>query len=295
MSILLHPDTKVLVQGITGKSGSLQTKIMLEAGTNIVAGVTPGKKGVVVHGIPVYNFIAEAKQEHDFNTVICFVPPRAVKDSAFEAIDAGIRLLVVTTEGIAMHDVVEVIAYGRAHNCCVVGPGCAGIIAPGLCKVGSHPVRFFTPGRVGVVSKSGALSYEIGKTLSEAGIGQSTVCAIGGGPVWGFRQCDAVRLFNEDPDTDAIVLLGEIGGGQEELAASYIAAHVKKPVFALIVGRNAPSGKSLGHAGAIVSGNVGTAKTKIDALTNAGATVVRSPAELVVELVAALERTRKQI
>ena len=281
MSILLHPDTKVLVQGITGKSGSLQTKVMLEAGTNIVAGVTPGKGGQTVYGVPVYNYIADAKKEHDFNTVISFVPPAAVKDCCFEAVDAGVRLLIVTTEEIAQHDVVEAIAYAKAHGCVMVGPGCAGVIAPGVSKVGSHPVRFFTPGRVGIVSKSGALSYEIGKTLTEAGIGQSSVVAIGGGPLWGFTQADAVRMYQDDPDTDVIVLLGEIGGNSEELAAACIADYVKKPVVALIVGRNAPMGKSLGHAGAIISGNVGTAVTKIRALTEAGAVVVKSPTELV--------------
>lgn len=281
MSILIDKDTKVLVQGVTGKSGSLQAKIMMEAGTKIVAGVTPGKGGMVVHGIPVYDYVAEAKKEHDFNTVISFVPPAAIKDSSFEAIDAGIRLLVVTTEGIAQNDVVEIIQYAKNHNCYVVGPGCAGVVAPGITKVGSHPDRFFRPGRVGVVSKSGALSYEICKTLTDAGIGQSTVASIGGGPIWGFSQKDAVELFEKDPDTDVIVLLGEIGGNQEERAAEYIAKYVKKPVVSLIVGRNAPQGKSLGHAGAIVSGNVGTAATKISALTNAGVKVVKNPTELV--------------
>ena len=281
MSILIDKDTRVLVQGITGKSGSLQAKIMMESGTKIVAGVTPGKGGMSVHGIPVYDYVAEAKKDYDFNTVISFVPPGAIKDSCFEAVDAGIRLLVVTTEGIAQNDVVEIIQYARNHNCYIVGPGCAGVISPGVAKVGSHPDRFFKPGRVGVVSKSGALSYEICKTLTDAGIGQSTVASIGGGPLWGFSQKDAVELFEKDPDTDVIVLLGEIGGNQEERAAEYIAKYVKKPVVSLIVGRNAPQGKSLGHAGAIVSGNVGTAATKISALTNAGVIVVNNPTELV--------------
>jgi len=281
MSILIDKDTRVLVQGITGKSGSLQARIMMESGTKVVAGVTPGKGGVVVHNVPVYDYIAEAKKEHDFNTVISFVPPAGIKDSSFEAIDSGIKLLVITTEGIAQHDVVEIIEYAREHGCHIVGPGCAGIIAPGISKVGSHPDRFFKPGRVGVVSKSGALSYEICKTLSDAGIGQSTVASIGGGPLWGFSQTDAVALFEKDPDTDVIVLLGEIGGNQEERAASYIAKYVKKPVVSLIVGRNAPQGKSLGHAGAIVSGNAGTAATKINSLTAAGVTVVKNPTDLV--------------
>jgi len=281
MSILINQDTKVLVQAITGKSGQLQTKAMLDAGTNIVAGVTPGRGGQEVFGVPVYNYISEARQHHDFNAVICFVPPAGAKDSCFEAIDAGIDLLVLTTEEMALNDVVEVIAYAKAHNTTLIGPGCAGVIAPEVCKVGAHPVRFFKKGHVGVVSKSGALSYEIGKTLSDAGLGQSSIVAIGGGPLWGFTQKDAIALYEQDPDTKVIVMLGEIGGGSEEAAADYIRNHVTKPVVALIVGRNAPKGKSLGHAGAIVSGNVGTAATKIAALTEAGAHVVKNPTELV--------------
>ena len=281
MAILVGKDTKVLVQAMTGKSGSLQTKAMLEAGTRIVAGVTPGKGGQELYGIPVYDYVAEAKAEHEFDTVISFVPPKAAKDSCFEAIDAGIRVLILTTEEIALHDVVEIIAYAKAHDTVLVGPGCAGVIAPGICKAGAHPVRFFMPGRVGVVSKSGALSYEIGKTLTEAGIGQSCVTAIGGGPLWGFTQKDAVALYEKDPDTDVIVLLGEIGGGSEEEAAAYIGAHVTKPVVSLIVGRHAPQGKSLGHAGAIVGGDVGRAETKIAALRDEGVHVVKDPAELV--------------
>lgn len=281
MSILINKDTKVLVQGITGKSGSLQTQVMLEAGTNIVAGVTPGKAGQTVCGIPVYSYIKDAKAEHDFDTVISFVPPKAAKESCYEAIDAGIKLLVLTTEEIPMEDVVAIIQYAKQHDTILVGPGCAGVIAPGICKVGAHPVRFFKPGHVGVVSKSGALSYEIGKTLSDAGIGQSSVVAIGGGPLWGFMQKDAIALYEKDPETKVIVLLGEIGGSSEEEAAAYIKKYVTKPVVALIVGRNAPKGKSLGHAGAIVSQNTGTAAGKIEALKDAGAIVVKSPTELV--------------
>lgn len=290
MSILINKETRVLVQGVTGKSGSLQAKAMLDAGTNIVAGVTPGKGGQEVWGIPVYNYVAEAKKAHDFDTVISFVPPKVAKDSCFEAIDAGIRLLVLTTEEIAMHDVVEIIAYAKAHGTTLIGPGCAGVIIPEVCKVGAHPVRFFKKGSVGIVSKSGALSYEIGKTLTDNEIGQSGVVAIGGGPVWGFTQRDAIALYAEDPDTKVIVLLGEIGGGSEEAAAAYIKAHVNKPVVSLIVGRNAPTGKSLGHAGAIVNGNVGTAATKIAALEDAGVHVVKNPVELVEQVRALLKK-----
>lgn len=290
MSILINQETRVLVQGVTGKSGSLQAKAMLDAGTNIVAGVTPGKGGQEVWGIPVYNYVAEAKKAHDFDTVISFVPPKVAKDSCFEAIDAGIRLLVLTTEEITMHDVVEIIAYANAHGTTLIGPGCAGVIIPEVCKVGAHPVRFFKKGSVGIVSKSGALSYEIGKTLTDNGIGQSGVVAIGGGPVWGFTQRDAVALYAQDPGTKVIVLLGEIGGGSEEAAAAYIKAYVNKPVVSLIVGRNAPAGKSLGHAGAIVNGNVGTAATKIAALEDAGVHVVKNPAELVEQVRALLRK-----
>ena len=290
MAILIDPNTRVLVQAITGKSGQIQTKAMLDAGTKIVAGVTPGKGGQEVLGIPVYNYVSEAKQHHDFDAVISFVPPAGAKDSCFEAIDAGISLLVLTTEEMALQDVVEVIAYAKAHGTTLIGPGCAGVIAPGKSKVGAHPVRFFRPGRVGIVSKSGALSYEIGKTLSDAGIGQSSVVAIGGGPLWGFTQRDAVALYAQDPETDVIVLLGEIGGSSEEDAAAYIKAHVTKPVVSLIVGRHAPAGKSLGHAGAIVSGNTGTAATKIQALTDAGVTVVSSPMALVEAVKAELSK-----
>jgi succinyl-CoA synthetase alpha subunit len=254
---------------------------MLKAGTKIVAGVTPGKGGRAVLGIPVYDGVSEARAAHDFDTVISFVPPGAAKDSCFEAVDAGVRTLVLTTEEIAIHDAVEIIAYAKAHHTTLLGPGCAGVIAPGVCKVGAHPGRFFRKGAVGIVSKSGALSYEIGKTLTDSGIGQSAVVAIGGGPLWGFTQKDAVALFERDPETRVIVLLGEIGGGSEEAAADYIKAHVTKPVVSLIVGRSAPAGRSLGHAGAIVSGNVGTAATKIAALEDAGAAVVKTPAELV--------------
>lgn len=293
MSILINKDTRVLVQGITGKSGSLQTQVMLEAGTKIVAGVTPGKAGQKVCGIPVYNYIRDAKAEVEFDTVISFVPPMAAKESCFEAIDAGIKLLVLTTEEIPMHDVVAIIQYAKEHDTILVGPGCAGVIAPEICKVGAHPVRFFKKGKVGIVSKSGALSYEIGKTLSDHGIGQSCVVAIGGGPLWGFTQKDAIALYEKDPETEVIVLLGEIGGSSEEEAAAFIKKYVNKPVVSLIVGRNAPTGKSLGHAGAIVSGNTGTAASKIEALTDANVTVVKSPTELV-EVIKSLQKRRKQ-
>ena len=280
MAILIDHNTRVLVLAITGSSGRLQTEAMLAAGTKIVAGVTPGKGGQTVLGIPVYNYVKDAKAEHSFDAAICFVPPSKAKDSCYEAIDAGIRLLVLTTEEMDLHECVELIEYARANGTTLIGPGCAGILAPGECKLGAHPTRFFKKGRVGIVSKSGALSYEIGKSLSDAGIGQSTIVALGGGPLWGFTQTDAVRLFNEDPDTDLIIMLGEIGGDSEEDAACWIREHGSKPVISLIVGRTAPPGKTLGHAGAIMSGNRGTATSKISALSDAGVHIVYSSREL---------------
>ena len=196
---------------------------------------------------------------------ISFVPPRFTKDACFEIIQAGIKFLVITAEGIPDHDVVDILAYAQANGCTVLGPGTAGVISPGKCKLGAHPPRMYIQGSVGLVSKSGALSYEIGKMLTEAGIGQSTVLAIGGGPIWGLTQKEVVELFEHDPETDIIVLVGEIGGTMEEEAAEFIAEQVTKPVVAMIVGRAAPKGKSLGHAGAIIEGNRGTAQAKIEA------------------------------
>ncbi|MGI6129832.1 MAG: succinate--CoA ligase subunit alpha [bacterium] len=281
MAILIDENTKVLVQGITGRSGALQTKVMKEYGTQIVAGVTPGKGGNTVEGIPVYDFVAEAAAEHQIDAAISFVPPRFAKDACLEIIQAGVKLLVVTAEGIPDHDVITILAYAKANGCRVLGPGTAGVISPGKCKLGAHPPRMYTQGNVGLVSKSGALSYEIGKMLTEAGIGQSTVLAIGGGPIWGLTQKEAIGLFEQDPQTEIIVLVGEIGGTMEEEAAAFIAGHVTKPVVSMIVGRAAPEGKSLGHAGAIIQGNRGTAQAKIEALTSAGAHIARTPEQIV--------------
>jgi len=280
MAILINRDTQVLVCAITGRSGQLQTKVMLDYGTKVVAGVTPGKGGQTVEGVPVYDFISEACAEHRIDAAISFVPGAFSKDSCYEVLDAGIKFLVLTPEGIPDHDVVDVVNYAGAKGARVLGPGTAGIIAPGKCKVGAHPARMFKEGRAGVVSKSGALSYEVGKTLTEAGIGQSTVLAIGGGPVWGLTQRDAVELFQQDEETDVIVLLGEIGGSMEEEAADFISKHVTKPVVSLIVGRAAPAGKSLGHAGAIIEGSRGTAASKIEALERAGVRTAKTPQEL---------------
>jgi len=281
MSILIDKNTKVLVLGITGKSGRLQTEIMKKYGTNIVAGVTPGKGGLEVEQISVYDFVKEATDQHNIDAAISFVPPPYLKDSCFEAIENNIKLLVISTEGIPEHDVVEILQFAKNKGTKILGPGSAGLISPGKCKLGVHPPQLYTKGHIGVVSKSGALSYEVGKTLTESGIGQSTVVAIGGGPFWGLTQLNILKLFQEDDETKIIVLLGEIGGTMEEEAAKFIKEKVNKPVISLIVGKSAPQGKSLGHAGAIIEGNLGAAESKIDALREAGAYIASNHMEIV--------------
>lgn len=281
MSILIDKNTKVLVLGITGKSGRLQTEIMKKYGTNIVAGVTPGKGGLEVEGAPVYDFIEEAIDNHDINAAISFVPPAYCKDSCLEAIENNIKFLVLTTEGIPEHDVVKILKFAENKGTKILGPGSAGLISPGKCKLGVHPPRLYAKGHVGVVSKSGALSYEVGKTLIENEIGQSTVVAIGGGPFWGLTQLNIIELFQDDDGTEIIVLLGEIGGTMEEEVAKFIKEKVNKPIISLIVGKSAPQGKSLGHAGAIIEGNSGTAESKINALRKAGALIANNHMEIV--------------
>ena len=281
MSILIDRNTKVLVLGITGKSGKLQTEIMKKYGTNIVAGVTPGKGGLEVEEVPVYDFVQEATDQHNIDAAISFVPPPYIKDSCFEAIENNIKLLVISTEGIPEHDVVEILRFAANKGTRILGPGSAGLISPGKSKLGAHPPRLYTEGHVGVVSKSGALSYEVGKTLTENGIGQSTVVALGGGPFWGLTQSNILELFQKDDETDIIILLGEIGGTMEEEAAKLIKEKVDKPVISLIVGKSAPQGKSLGHAGAIIEGNLGTAESKINTLREAGVLIANNHMEIV--------------
>ncbi len=281
MSILVNNKTKVLVLGITGKSGNLQTKIMKEYGTKIVAGVTPGKGGMKVEGIPVYDFVSEALEKHEVDAAISFVPPRFSRDSCMEIIENDIKFFVITAEGIPDHDVVEVLQYGKLKGTKILGPGSAGLIAPGKCKLGAHPPQMYLEGKVGIVSKSGALSYEIGKTLSENGIGQSTVVAIGGGPLWGLKQTDILPMFEADDETKMIVMLGEIGGTMEEDAAKVIKKEISKPVITLIVGKSAPKGKSLGHAGAIIEGNLGTVESKVNALEDAGAYIAEDSIDII--------------
>ena len=280
MAILIDKNSRVLVQGITGQVGSFQTKVMKEYGTDIVAGVTPGKGGMKVHEIPVYDFVEEALQEHEVDAAISFVPARLAKDAALEAIDGGIRFLVVTTEGIPDQDVLTIINYAASKGITVLGPDTPGLISPGRCKLGVHPNRMFTEGRVGVLSKSGALSYEVCRVLTENGIGQSTVVGIGGGPLWGLSQQAVLKMFQNDPETEVIVLLGEVGGTTEQDAAAFIERYMDKPVVSLIVGRSAPKGAQMGHAGAIIEGEEGTAESKIKTLRSAGSLIARSPSEI---------------
>ena len=280
MAILIDENTRVLVQGITGRVGSFQTKIMLDYGTKVVAGVTPGKGGMEIHGIPVYDFIEEALRDHEVNAAISFVPARFAKDAAIEAIDNGIPFLVLTAEGIPDHDVITILNYAAAKGTTVLGPDTPGLVSPGKCKLGVHPNRVLKEGHVGVVSKSGALSYEVCRVLVEHGIGQSTVVGIGGGPLWGLSQKDVLKMFQEDPETKVVVLLGEVGGTMEQEAAAFIERSMDKPVISLIVGRAAPKGAQMGHAGAIIEGEEGTAQSKIKALKKAGATVVSSPSQI---------------
>jgi len=280
MAILIDKNSRVLVQGITGQVGSFQTKVMKEYGTDIVAGVTPGKGGMKVHEIPVYDFVEEALQSHEVDAAISFVPARLAKDAALEAIDGGIRFLVVTTEGIPDQDMMTIINYAASKGITVLGPDTPGLISPGRCKLGVHPNRMFTEGRVGVLSKSGALSYEVCRVLTENGIGQSTVVGIGGGPLWGLSQQAILKMFQNDPETEVIVLLGEVGGTTEQDAAAFIERYMDKPVVSLIVGRTAPKGAQMGHAGAIIEGEEGTAESKIRTLRSAGSLIARSPSEI---------------
>jgi succinyl-CoA synthetase alpha subunit len=285
MSILLNRNTRVLVQGITGRTGRVQTKWMLDYGTNIVAGVTPGKGGEVVDGIPVYDTVAEAVTNQGAEASVFFVPAPAVKDAAIQTIDAGIRLIVVVTEHMPVRDVMEIREYANHHQVKIIGPTTPGIITVGEAKMGIMPGNMFTPGRIGVISRSGTLSYEVSINLATGGFGQSTVIGIGADPVVFTNMSEILRLFERDPKTDLIVIVGEVGGMQEEKAAEFIDRWITKPVVAYIAGLNAPQEKRMGHAGAIIQGDgKGTPQSKIAALTEVGVDIARYPAQ-VVELV----------
>ena len=281
MSILVDKNTRLLVQGITGKAGGFHAKQCAEYGTNVVAGVTPGRGGETWEGkVPVFNTSAEARAKTGCNATMIFVPAPGAADAILEAADAGIELIVCITEGIPVLDMMRAKVGLRDKKCRLIGPNCPGIITPGQCKIGIMPGYIHKPGKVGVVSRSGTLTYEAVWQLTSRGLGQSTCIGIGGDPINGTSHTDAVKMFNEDPDTEAIILIGEIGGTGEEDAAAYIKANVKKPVAAFIAGATAPPGRRMGHAGAITSGGKGTAAGKIAALEAAGVAIAHTPAEM---------------
>lgn len=283
MSILVNKDTKVVVQGITGKAGAFHAEQCLNYGTNIVAGVTPGKGGQkFLDRVPIYNTLASAVEETGANCSVIFVPPAFAADSILEAIEVEMDLVICITEGIPVRDMAEVRRrlYFHQTKTRLIGPNCPGIITPGECKIGIMPGYIHKPGRVGVVSRSGTLTYEAVWQLTQRGIGQSTCIGIGGDPINGTSHTEAMKLFNEDPDTDAVIMIGEIGGTAEEEAAAYVKEHMKKPVAAFIAGTTAPPGRRMGHAGAIVSGGEGTAEGKIKALKDAGIAVAPTPSDM---------------
>lgn len=286
MSILVDAETRLVVQGITGREGAFHATRNKAYGTNVVAGVTPGKAGQDVDGIPVFNTVADAVEATDANTAMVFVPPRFATDALYEAIDSGVDLVVCITEGIPAHDMMRVYTHLRRGGQTLLGPNCPGAISPGVASVGIMPTQIFQPGRVGLVSRSGTLTYQISKELALLGIGQSTVVGIGGDPVVGSSFIDILTRFEADPDTDLVVMVGEIGGAEEEKAAEYIAENMSTPVVGYIAGFQAPPGKQMGHAGAIITGSSGTAQAKKDALEAKGVRVGTNPTE-VAELVAA--------
>ncbi len=287
MTVLVDTSTRVVVQGITGHQGTVHTRQMKLFGTAVAAGVTPGKGGTEVDGVPVFDSVREAVDATRANASCIFVPAPFAKDALIESVDAGIRLAVVVTEHIPFHDMLVMYHYARSKGTRIIGPNCPGIAAPGKAKVGIIPNVVFHPGRVGVISRSGTLTYEIVNGIKEHGLGQSTCIGLGGDPVVGTSFVDALPLFQADPETDLLVMVGEIGGTAEEEAAEYIHGHVTKPVVAYIAGRSAPPGKRMGHAGAIITRGRGTAESKVAALEKAGAQVARFPYE-VPEMVAAI-------
>ncbi len=280
MAILVGKDTRLIVQGITGRDGSFHTRLMKEYGTNVVGGVTPGKGGMEVEGVPVFDTVKEAVEKTDANTSIIFVPARFAADAIMEAADAGIKLIVAITEGIPIHDMLKVRAYLDQKGARLIGPNCPGLITPEEAKVGIMPGHIFRRGRIGVVSRSGTLTYEIVSHLTASGFGQSTAIGIGGDPIIGTKFIDVLRMFKEDPETEAVVLIGEIGGTDEQDAAEYIGREFDKPVVAFIAGRTAPKEKRMGHAGAIIAGGEGTAEEKIKAFERVGVRVADLPEQV---------------
>lgn len=279
MCILVDENTKVVVQGITGRVGSVQTKLMLEYGTKIVAGVTPGKGGTSIYNVPVYDTVEEAVAKTGADTSILFVPAAFTKDAVIEAVDAGIELIIAIPEHVPVHDTMRMVEYAKDRNVRIIGPTTPGIISPGKTKIGIMPANVFSKGNVGIVSRSGTLLYEIAGNLSLAGIGQSTCLGIGGDPVVGTSLTEVLQMFEEDDQTDLVVIVGEIGGVQEEEASCFI-KRMNKPVVAYIAGRSAPPGQRMGHAGAIILGERGTAESKIKALEEAGVEIAFKPVEV---------------
>ena len=277
--IILDKNTRCVVQGITGKQGSFHTEQMLNYNTKIVAGTSPGKGGQNIGELPIYNSIEEAKEEHDINASIIFVPAPFAKDAAFEAI-SQLDLAVIITEHIPVHDTMEIVEYAKREKTTIIGPNTPGIISPGVGKLGIMPTHIFNEGNVGIVSRSGTLTYEVANQVTDSGMGQSTCIGIGGDPVVGLDFADVLQRFEDDDDTEAMVMIGEIGGNAEEIAAKYINKNITKPVVAYIAGVTAPPGKRMGHAGAIIEGNSGTAASKIEALEDSGVHVADRPSEI---------------
>ena len=280
MSVLVDQNTRVIFQGFTGREASFHAQASLDYGTKVVGGVTPGKGGQTHLGLPVFNTVGDAVKQTGANASVIFVPPPFAADAIMEAAEARIPLVVCITEGIPTADMVRAAAFLRGPNTRLIGPNCPGIISPDKCKIGIMPAHIHRQGNVGVVSRSGTLTYEAVGQLTRLGIGQSTCIGIGGDPIIGTSFVDAMQLFNADPDTHAIVMIGEIGGNAEETAAAYVAKHVKKPVVGFIAGQTAPPGRRMGHAGAIISGGAGKAEDKMKAMTQAGITVCATPAEI---------------
>jgi succinyl-CoA synthetase alpha subunit len=280
MAILVDKNTRLLVQGITGREGSFHTKQMIEYGTNVVGGVTPGKGGEWAHGVPVFDTVRKAVDNTGANTSIIYVPAGVAPDAIYEAVDAGISLVVCITEGVPIMDMMKVYSYIKRTKTRLIGPNCPGLLTPGQSKVGIMPGYIAKPGNVGVVSKSGTLTYEVVYALTQAGMGQTTCVGIGGDPVIGTSFVDVLRLFEDDPETEKVVLIGEIGGRAEIDAAEFIKAHMSKPVAAFIAGKSAPPGTRMGHAGAIIEGGEGTAEQKIAELQSAGVKVAENPEQI---------------